>query len=251
MGHLFIFNIYKLTHMKKSHIIAIIASLGLLGVIVYQCHRNDVKSKEIAKYEQNLKAATDSIHHYRMKNGEMAAAQAAWQLSEKEMLKQLNMTADELKDIKKQIGQPTTITKLITTTQIDTLHMVETKPVFVNVPVLQENSKIEAPFTYQDDWLQMSGRTDITKDKSQTTLYNLNMNTPLTIGMTKDNRFFATTPNPYVRFDEINSVELEKFKPKKKHWGIGVNVGPGAYYDFINKRVSVGVGAQIGVNYNF
>ena len=237
--------------MKTSHIIALITCFVLLGTSVYQCHRNAVKSQEIAKYEQNLKAAKDTIHYYEMKNGEHAAAQQAWLLSEKEMLKQLKMSKDELNDIKKQIGKPTTITKLVTVTKIDTLTMTETKPVYINVPVLPIDGKIEAPFTYKDDWLDMSGQTTILPDKSQTALYKLEMNTPLTIGMTKDNRFFATTPNPYVQFNEINSVQLEQYKAKKKHWGIGVNVGPGAYYDFINKRVSVGIGAQVGLNYNF
>lgn len=237
--------------MKTSHIIALITCLVLLGTSVYQCQRNAVKSREIAKYEQNLKAATDTIHYYELKNGEHAAAQQAWLLSEKELLEQLQMSKDEYNDLKKQIGKPTIITKVVAVTKVDTLTMQEQVPVYVNVPAIPENGKIEAPFTFKDDWLDMSGKTTITSNSSQTTLYNLEMNTPLTVGMTKDNRFFATTPNPYVKFETINSVELEKYKSKKKHWGIGVNAGPGVYYDAINKKVTVGAGIQLGVNYNF
>ena len=77
------------------------------------------------------------------------------------------------------------------------------------------------------------------------------MNTPLTVGMTKDDKFFVTTPNPYVKFTSINSIQNEKYKPKKKHWGVGVSAGWGVYYDMKSKTLKTGPGATVGVNYNF
>ena len=236
--------------MKTTHIIAIITSLFILCISVYQCHRNSLKTQIIAQYEQNLKAAQDTIHYYELKNGEHAAAQQAWLLTEKEMLKQLKMSKDELADIKSQIGKPTTITKLVTTTKVDTITMTKTVPVYINTEPIQ-SGRIEVPFNYIDKWLTLSGQTNVLPDTAQTTLYKLEMLTPLTIGMTADNKFFATTPNPYVKFKDINSVQIESYKPKKAHWGFGINVGPGLYYDFINSKVGAGIGMQVGLNYNF
>lgn len=239
-----LFFIYTDIHMKKTHIIALIALLCLAGGLIYLWHENAVKSQEIAKYEQNYKAAMDSIHFYELKNGEHAAAQQAWLLNEKEMLAKLGMAKEELNDIKKRIGTPTTITQVVTETKIDTTYM-------PGEVIYAASDSMSAAFSFKDDWLQMSGRTDITPSKSNTVLYNLEMNTPLTVGMTKDDKFFVTTPNPYVKFTSITSIQNEKYKPKKKHWGVGVNAGWGVYYDMKSKTLKTGPGATVGVNYNF
>lgn len=39
--------------------------------------------------------------------------------------------------------------------------------------------------------------------------------------------------------------------PKPKRFGLGVNLGPGIYYNLINKNINIGVGIQIGLQYNF
>lgn len=228
----------------KFKIFTLIAFLLASGTFIYLHHKNSVKSQEIEKYEQNLRAAQDSIRTYQLKNGELAAAKASWVLKEGEMLKQLNMTEGELRDIKKKIGQPTIVTKVITQTKIDTLTM-PGKVIYI------DKDTVVAPFQYKDNWISMSGKTNIVRDSSATILCNLTMTTPLTIGQTKDHQFFVTTPNPYVRFSDINSVEIEKFQPKKKHWSVGLNMGPGLYYNFKDKNVGYGLGVQFGVNYSF
>lgn len=230
--------------LSKTHIAAIIATLCLIGTSIYLWHNNSVKSQEIAKYEQNYKAAMDSIHYYELKNGEHAAAQQAWLLSEKEMLTQLGMAKEELNDIKKRIGTPTEITQIITKTKRDTTYL-QAEPIYITPDSMSAN------FAFKDEWMAMDGGVSISKDNTNATLYHLEMNTPLTVGMTKDNKFFATTPNPYVSITDINSVQIDKYKQTRKHWGLGVNVGPGVYYDFKSKSVRVGAGAQIGFNYNF
>lgn len=157
------------------------------------------------------------------------------------MLEELEMTKSELKEIQKKVGQVKTITKIETHIKTDTIYMENTVEV--------RGDTIIAPFEHFDEWVGLSGQTTIFENKSLTRLNGISMHVPLTIGQSENNTFFATTPNPYVRFTNI--VGVSKPEPKKKHWGIGINVGPGLYYDIRSKDIGYGLGVQLGLNYNF
>lgn len=227
----------------KTSIISLIIALFVMGgTFLYLYHRNSVKSQEIAKYEQNWKASNDSVEHYKLKNGELLAERAQFILNEQDMLHQLDMTKDELKDLKKRLGStPTTITKVETHVQTDTIYMSQ--------EVMDGDSMVY--FSFKDNWLALDGRHDWDRTHHQTSIYNISMDVPLTIGQTDDQQFFVSSPNPYFHVTEINSVLNSKYVPKKKHWGVGLNIGPGLYYDFKKKDLGLGIGVQIGINYNF
>lgn len=213
-------------------------------IIVRQC-RSDNQNRKMDKYENNYAAAKDTIEYYKMKNGELMAEKQMYIMNEKELREQLGLSKDEINDLKKKLGAGIkTITKVETRVVIDTIVM-QSEPIYV------DKDTLSGRFSFTDNWLAMNGRINYGRGNLTTTLDNATMSVPLTVGMSDDYKYFVSTNNPYVTITEINGVVNEKMIPKKKHWGIGINVGPGVYYDFKSKNIGYGIGAQIGINYNF
>lgn len=235
----------SLTKKTKAILCAIIALFALAGTFIYLYHRNSVKSQEIAQYKQNWKAANDSVEYYKLKNGQLMAEKTQFILSEKDMLAQLNMTKDELKDLKKKLGKkPTTITKIETEIRVDSIY-IESKPLYVS------RDSLVIPISFSDKWFAMNGLVEYKDSLARTNMYNISMNASLTVGSTENNKFFVTSPNPYLHITDITSVVSEKTKPKRKHWGFGINIGPSVGYDFHHKDIYYGIGGSIGLQYNF
>lgn len=234
-----------MTATKKRILSAFIALLTLGGIFLFLYHKNSVKSQQIAQYEQNWKAAMDSVEYYQLKNGDLLAEREAFILSEAEARELLDMSNAELKDIKKQLGSAlATITRLKADVRIDSIY-IESDPVYVSV------DSISIPFTYRDEWMSLAGRTDYGSNKGYTSIYNISTSTPLTIGLAENGKYFVTSPNPYLHITDITSTISEKVVPKKKHWGLGITVGPSIGYDFHHKDIYWGLGGTVGVTYNF
>lgn len=231
--------------LKNRIYMAIIALFMLGGTFIYLYHRNSVKSHEIAQYEQNWKAAMDTVEYYKLKNGDLLAERESFIASEANARILLDMSKSELADIKKQLGSAlATITKLKADVRVDSIY-IESEPVHVS----QDSLSIQ--FEFNDDWLALSGRTDYGHGKALTSIFNITTSTPLTIGLAENGKYFVTSPNPYLHITDITSVISDKVVPKKKHWSIGVSIGPSAGYDFHHKDVYYGIGGTIGINYNF
>lgn len=215
------------------------------GVFLYLYHRNSVKSQQIAQYEQNWKAAQDSVEYYRLKNGELLAERQSFVLSESELRSQLDMSKDEVKDLKKKLGSALAqVAKVQSEVRIDSIY-IESTPTIVTVDTLS------APISFSDNWLMLSGQIDYGSGKVRTNLYNISMSAPLTIGTAENGKFFVSTSNPYLHITDITSVISEKVVPKRKHWGIGISIGPSVGYDFHHKDIYWGIGGMVGLQYNF
>lgn len=233
-----------MTKIKQNLLVAFIALFSLAGTFIYLYHRNSVKSENIAQYEQNWKAARDSIEYYKLANDNLMAEKQSFIVSEAEARELLGMSQAELKDIKKQLGSAlATITKLKANVRVDSIY-IESEPIVVN-------DSISIPFSFSDRWLELSGQSDYFNGKGYTNIHGISMNTPLTIGLAENGKYFVTSPNPYLHIDDITSTISEKVVPKKKHWGIGVGIGPSVGYDLRHKDLYYGVGGTIGIIYNF
>lgn len=229
----------------KRILTALIALFVLSGTFVYLYHRNSVKSQEIAQYEQNWQAAMDSVEHYRLKNGELLAERQSFILSEKDMQAQLDMSKDEIKDLKKKLGSAiATLTKVKGEVRVDSIY-IESEPTIVTVDT------VSAPFSFKDNWLALDGQFNYGSGTARTSLYNITMSTPLTIGTAENGKFFVTTPNPYLHITDITSTISEKVVPKPKHWHFGVSIGPSVGYDFHHKDIYYGIGGMVGFQYSF
>lgn len=227
---------------KRCILTALIALFLLLGTFVFLYHRNGVKSQEIAQYEQNWIAANDSVEYYKLKNGELMAERASYIMSESNMKRQLDMSDSEIKDLKNQLGAALSqIAKIESAVRIDSIYI-------STVPDTISCDTISAPFSYKDNWLSLSGRFEYGSGIARTMLGNIDLPLPLTVGTSENNKFFVSTPNPYVRITEINSVLAPQ---KKSHFKVGLNVGPSLGWDILNNRPYAGLGVSVGVNYNF
>lgn len=231
--------------MKKSILYALIALFVLGGTFVYLYHQNSIKSQDIEQYEQNWKATNDSLEQYKLSNGQLLAERESFILAERELRAKLGLSETESKELKKKLGSAlATITDLKANVRVDTI-------LLTSVPDTIAPDSICSIFIYKDDWLALDGSTTFTPSRSFTSLNNIEMSVPLRVGMTEQGKTWVTTPNPYINFTEVTGIINERVVPRKKHWGIGINVGPGLYYDFRSKDIGYGIGAQIGINYNF
>ena len=232
----------------KKHLkwILPVAALVLLGWMCLHLNSKVGSMKEQLQWsEQNYIAARDTIEYIKLENGQLLAEKAGFVLSENLWANELDLSKKEIDELKKKLGSKIDhITEVRTEVRVDTVYM-ESEPVYFT------QDSVAAPFKYEDDWLKVSGFHTITKQKSLTRMDEISMDVPLVVGITENNSFFATSRNPYVHITDIQGVTSTRAVPKKKHWGIGVNVGPGVYYDFLHRNVGLGIGAQVGVNYNF
>lgn len=201
--------------------------------------------QQIAQYEQNWKAAQDSVEHYRLKNGELLAERQSFILSESELRSQLCMSKDEVKDLKKKLGSALAlVAKVQSEVRIDSIY-IESEPTIVTTDTLS------APISFNDNWLSISGQVNYGSGKVRTNLYNISMSAPVTVGTAENGKFFVSTPNPYLHITDITSVVSEKVVPRRKHWSIGMGIGPSVGYDFHHKDIYWGIGGTIGLQYNF
>lgn len=230
--------------MKYLNLIAAALVGCLCAFSVAKCH-SDRQSSELEQVKQNLRASQDSVRYYQLKNGDLLAAKASWILDKNSLESQLGLARGTITDLEKKLHDVVTSvghTQVIT--KVDTL-VLESDPVYITTDSAHIN------FGYSDDWLVLSGDVQYRAPEVTTHLNSLEMYTPLTVGFTKNKQFFVSTPNPYVHITSIESGEIEKYVPKKKRWGLGLNIGPGLYYDFNSKNIGYGLGIQAGLNFNF
>ena len=81
---------------------------GLIGVIIALSIGLNKKNEDISIAEQNLLAANDTIKYYQLNNGDLLAEKYAYVLSEKNLRDQLNLTKQEVNDLKKKLNSDLT-----------------------------------------------------------------------------------------------------------------------------------------------
>ena len=228
---------------KQTWILLGIEALMFIGLII------GVKSCDNAKIndvEQNLLASQDTIEMLHMKNGELVYEKSLYILKEKELLNQLDITKKELDDIKKRIGQPVVITKVETKLQYDTIWSTKDS-------IIYRDKETIALFRYDDEWLSFDGKTYINDSTSRTQINNINIPVPLTIGITEDYKFFASSKNPHLTITEINGAVIKdkSLNQQKKRWSHGISLSVGPQYNIINRNIDIGIQLGYGFHYNF
>lgn len=202
------------------------------------------RNQALAIAERNWKIAQDSLVIQELKSGALLAERDAYILSTEAMAQELQLSKSQVRELEKKLHSSWEIIS-----QIQSEAHIDTIEVPVEVSWWGDSMKIN--FAYSDRWVVMDGVMCVNPNNSFMMLNNLTLNLPLTVGMTQDKTFFATSDNPYIHFTDIKSaVNLETMK-KKKRWTIGLNVGPGIYYDILHNNLGLGVGLQVGLNFNF
>lgn len=204
-----------LSHWKEC-LILILFFICIALTMSTTCTRQDLN-----KAETNLKALTDTLHTYKLKNGELMYEKQGFITEKDELEKYIGVKENEVKEIEKQLKSAlATIAKLRAEVHIDTIH---TKDSVVLLP----DSTFQCYFNYDDTWLSLDGVTSIYLDpfNSHTIVNSISMEVPLKIGTTKDDRWFVTSENPYVSFTSVEGANLDKAKPKR--WSLGFQIGVG------------------------
>lgn len=217
----------------KNSIIALIVTILMLifsiSGCVYKCNRD-----QITILEQNLRAAQDTVEVFKLSNGNLLYEKAAYILNEKDLLKQLNMAKEELKEIKKKAGQPIYITDIQTVIKYDTINTVKDS-------IIYKNGDLDYTFKHNDKWISFRGHTLIKDSIPSTQIFDISIPTSLKVGLTKDYNIFVEPTNPYMNITSIEGAVLNKSslvkKPKFTH---GLTIGLGVQYGILNKQIDIG-----------
>lgn len=228
----------------KNSIIALIVTILILifsiSGCVYKCNRDQINT-----LKQNLRAAQDTIEVVKLSNGNLLYEKAAYILSEKDLLKQLNMTKEELKEIRKKAGQPIYITDIQTVIKYDTINTIKDS-------IIYKNGDLDYTFKHIDKWLSFRGHTLIKDSIPSTQIFDISIPTSLKVGLTKDYNIFVEPTNPYMNITSIEGAVLNKSSlVKKPKITQGLTIGLGAQYGILNKQFDIGPQISYGLHINF
>ena len=147
-------------------------------------------------------------------------------LVDNERLKEeLELSRKDYKELKKKFD----IKEIERVVEVETIIRYDTVDRFIEVD--------RGLFTYSDDWLSCEMDTNVPK------LNQLEMRVPVKIGM-DDNKVFVWSPNPHVKFTDIESYIKQ---PKKVRFGF--HLGLGVNYGLIHNKIDFGPTASFGINF--
>ena len=203
--------------------------------------------------EQNLLAFKGKLEQVELKNGELLSSRDSYVATISDLEELLGITKQEVRDMQRQLNSKIAyIAELEQNTRVEYIEVVKDSIIYVD----NDRQKVITSFHYNDNWLSFNGENEFTLGSEldcKTTLCNIQMNTPLTVGLTNDYKIFVKSDNPYVNFSSIEGAVIDKqaLKPRKKRFGWGLQLGFGAMYDVIDKDVAVGPYAGAGIELNF
>ena len=224
----------------------------VIFLIILSCVWN-YYSKENKTNQQNLKAAQNELYEVKLKNGELLSVRDSYIATIDDLESLLDVSKNEIKDLQRKLDSKIAyIAKIETDTKIEYIEVVRDSIIYVN----NKPDNIILPFHYNDKWLNIKGQNNIKIGENfecNTTLNKISINTPLTVGVTDDYQIFVSSSNPYIHFNEIEGAVLDKskFRPRKKIFNWGFQMGFGPMYDIIDNDISVGIYCGVGAEINF
>ena len=216
---------------KKVIIISIIEALIFIFVIISisQCSNQKIKN-----LDQNFVASKDKITELTLENGKLLAERSAYIVKNNELEEILNITKQEKKDIERKLNDKIAyISTIESNIRVDTLEL-------VNTIIIKDSSTINIGFNYDDKWVKFSGSSYYKNGKSKTSIFDININTPLKVGLTNDLTIFVESENPYLNITNIEGavVDGSTLHPKKKRWNFSLHGGIGIHYGLFSQKVA-------------
>ena len=200
-----------------KNILLMVSFLVIIALIMSTtCARRD-----LSIIETNLKAKNDTLHTYKLKNGELMYEKQGYILKIDELEENIGITKKEAKELEKKLKSAlATIAKLEGQVRVDTVQMHDS--IYVTPDSVYHNN-----FNYNDKWISLDGTSDFKFDPFDVTtrINGITMDVPLKVGTTKDDKWFVTSENPYVSFSSVEGANIDKAKPKR--WSVGVQMGLG------------------------
>jgi hypothetical protein len=208
---------------------------------------NSKYSREIEIANQNILALNGKASELELKNGELITANESYILQLDELEGQFNITKNEAKELKKQLGSSLAyISYLESNVHFDTIITIKDTTIYIN-------NGIESKFIFDNGWIDFKGLSIYNGNDINTNIYDLNVKVPLQVGLTNDYTIFVKSTNPYIHFTSIEGAVIDKSNiyPKKKRFNYGLQAGAGFNYGIINKQLDFGPYFGFGVEYNF
>ena len=223
----------------------------LILIIVVLCINTIFTIKSCQQYKeqnnQNLIALTDTIKYYTTKNGETYVS--------KEILvgdlNTLKLVNDSLFKVIKEmkLKKPTSVVYIesqIDNGKKDTIWHISDPIYIVKHDTLYENVDLTKEFNFNNEYRELEGNILL---KDSTLSLNIDKDKVFFdyILAVEDNKVYVKSNNPYIKYNEIQGIELPK--QKKSIWGIVVGPSIGYGYDFNGKKFgpNIGINATIGI----
>lgn len=207
------------------------------------------KTDDINRLDQNLKASKSQIEQLELKNGDLISSRDLYIAKESELTSILDITKQEVKDLKKKLGSSLTyISDIQSKIEFDTIEVIKDSIIYISP------NSIKNKFEYTDEWVNIGGESimDLKDSVSRTSINKLDINVPLRTGLTDNYKIFIQSDNPYINFTSIEGAVLDKSKlNKKQRWSHGISLGVGVQYGIINKRFDVGPQIGYSLHFNF
>ena len=200
-------------------IVVILALLGALASAARSC--NDDKSR----YENNIKALTDSIKYYKSKSGDMVGEKQGFVLEKIKELRQLNEDLyNEVQDMKNLV-KPNDVTSAtqfsgeIVNVLHDTTYVVQYDTI---------KNGFNHNFAFNDEWRDLEGNVNYADESLSMAITKDVTRFDYTVVTDKDNKVYIKSKNPYVKFDEFTGFTIpSKTQKRTKHFGVGPEIGVG------------------------
>ena len=232
---------YKVT----SKTVAVVLGIVLMLSIVVASYSISSLRGELNKAKQNLSAATDTVHSLETKNGEIIQWNQSLIVDKECLQSKLEEEYLNRKEIERKLNSKiSSLTSIIAGFSADTIVLVDT------IEVIDDTTRV-APFSYTDDWLTVSGKTLFSGMYSETTISDLRVRVPITIGQTEDMKMFVHTTNPNVSIELMQNsiVDGTGILKKKSRWSVGLYGGLGIQYGLISRTIDFGPQFGLGVLY--
>ena len=167
----------------------------VIFLIILSCVWN-YYSRENETNQQNLKAAQNELYEVKLKNGELLTVRDSYIATIDDLEHLLDISKNEVKDLQRKLDSKIAyIAKIESNTKIEYIEVVRDSIIYVN----NNPNDIITSFNYNDKWLNIKGHNNIKLGENiecNTLLDEININTPLTVGLTNDYQIFVSSPNP-------------------------------------------------------
>lgn len=230
---------------KLGKKVTIILAVVLCLVIGFTSYMISDLRKDLTKANQNLSAVTDTIHTLETKNGEIIEWNQSLILDKNGLQAKLEQEELNRKEIERSLNSKiSSLTNVIAGFSADTIKVTDT------VKTIDDSTRV-ANFRYVDDWMTISGKTLFSGMLSETTISDLRIRVPVTIGQTEDLKLFVHTANPNVSIELMNNyiVDNSGVLKKRSRWSFGLYSGFGMQYGLLTKSIDFGPQFGVGVSY--
>lgn len=232
-----------MTRLGKT--VVIVLSAVLCIALAFASHKISDLKKDLTRVNQNLSAVTDTVHRLETKNGEIVEWNQSLVLDRDALQARLEQEELDRREIERNLNSKiSSLTNVIAGFSSDTIVVTDT------VKMIDDSTRV-ANFRYIDDWMLLSGHTKFSGMLSETTITDLRIRVPVTIGQTEDLKLFVHTQNPNVSIELMNNyvVDNSGILRKRSRWSFGMYGGFGMQYGLLKKEIDFGPQFGIGVTY--